>query len=256
MRLLFIRHGEPDYQKDSLTERGWKEAKLLAKRIAPMDIKEYYCSPLGRAKDTANPTLALAGREAEEMPWLREFWPKILRPDKKGDRAISWDWWPNDWTPDDRYYSYDTWHETEIMKEGRVYEEYRKAADGIDRILAEHGYVHEGKIFRAVKPNHDTLCFFCHYGITSVLVSHITHVSPMIFWHNFVMTPTSVTSLNTEEREEGTAIWRIDQWGDTSHLYKHNMRPSFAARFRETYDDPDDFHLYNDWEVEHELPEL
>ena len=89
MRLLFIRHGEPDYQKDSLTERGWKEAKLLAKRIAPMDIKEYYCSPLGRAKDTAKPTLALAGREAVEYPWLREFWPKILRADKKGDRAIS-----------------------------------------------------------------------------------------------------------------------------------------------------------------------
>ena len=26
MRLLFIRHGEPDYEKDSLTEKGFREA--------------------------------------------------------------------------------------------------------------------------------------------------------------------------------------------------------------------------------------
>ena len=30
MRLLFIRHGEPDYSVDSLTEKGFEEAALLA----------------------------------------------------------------------------------------------------------------------------------------------------------------------------------------------------------------------------------
>ena len=28
MRLIFIRHAEPDYEHDSLTEKGWREAKL------------------------------------------------------------------------------------------------------------------------------------------------------------------------------------------------------------------------------------
>ena len=32
MRLIFIRHAEPDYSIDSLTEKGWREAKLLAER--------------------------------------------------------------------------------------------------------------------------------------------------------------------------------------------------------------------------------
>lgn len=32
MRLIFIRHAEPDYEHDSLTEKGWREAKLLAVR--------------------------------------------------------------------------------------------------------------------------------------------------------------------------------------------------------------------------------
>ena len=47
MRLLIIRHGDPDYEHDTLTERGWKEAKALAARIAPMDIKDIYVSVAG-----------------------------------------------------------------------------------------------------------------------------------------------------------------------------------------------------------------
>mgnify|MGYP003377265772 FL=1 len=54
MRLIFIRHGDPDYEKDSLTEKGWKEAALLAERAALWDISDIYCSPLGRAKATAS----------------------------------------------------------------------------------------------------------------------------------------------------------------------------------------------------------
>ena len=38
MRLLMIRHGDPDYEKDSLTETGWREAELLARRLEKLDI--------------------------------------------------------------------------------------------------------------------------------------------------------------------------------------------------------------------------
>ena len=34
MRFLIIRHGDPDYEKDSLTEKGWREAALLADRLS------------------------------------------------------------------------------------------------------------------------------------------------------------------------------------------------------------------------------
>ena len=30
MRLMIVRHGDPDYSIDSLTPKGWKEAELLA----------------------------------------------------------------------------------------------------------------------------------------------------------------------------------------------------------------------------------
>ena len=31
MRLLIVRHGDPDYSIDSLTEKGWKEAAQFLK---------------------------------------------------------------------------------------------------------------------------------------------------------------------------------------------------------------------------------
>ena len=34
MRILIIRHGDPDYEIDGLTEKGKREAALLAKRLA------------------------------------------------------------------------------------------------------------------------------------------------------------------------------------------------------------------------------
>ena len=55
MRILLIRHGDPDYVNDTLTEKGRREAALLAKRAASMNMGECYKSPLGRAKDTATP---------------------------------------------------------------------------------------------------------------------------------------------------------------------------------------------------------
>ena len=30
MKLIIVRHGDPDYENDTLTERGWKEAKALS----------------------------------------------------------------------------------------------------------------------------------------------------------------------------------------------------------------------------------
>ena len=73
MRLMIVRHGDPDYSIDSLTPKGWKEAELLSDRLCKLDVKGFYVSPLGRAKDTASFTLKRLGREAEEMKWMREF---------------------------------------------------------------------------------------------------------------------------------------------------------------------------------------
>ena len=39
MKLLIVRHADPDYSIDSLTETGWVEAELLSRRISKLDVK-------------------------------------------------------------------------------------------------------------------------------------------------------------------------------------------------------------------------
>ena len=80
MRLIFIRHAQPDYSIDGLTEKGKKEAELLAKRTANWNVDRFYCSPLGRARDTAAPTLKVHNKEAVICDWLQEFHYRVVDP--------------------------------------------------------------------------------------------------------------------------------------------------------------------------------
>ena len=80
MKIYIIRHGDPDYSIDSLTKKGWKEAQLLSDRLTKLPIDDFYCSPLGRARDTVSPALEKLGKEAEILNWLREFDGRITSP--------------------------------------------------------------------------------------------------------------------------------------------------------------------------------
>ena len=89
MKLLIVRHGDPDYTIDSLTEKGWREAEFLSERLTKLEIRDFYVSPLGRAKDTASPTLKKMNRTATECDWLREFDVLIDRPDVTDKKIIT-----------------------------------------------------------------------------------------------------------------------------------------------------------------------
>ena len=79
MNLVIIRHGDPDYEHDTLTEHGWTEAEVLAHRMEKMNVKDFYVSPLGRAQDTASCTLKQMNRTATTFNWLQHgfFWMKL-----------------------------------------------------------------------------------------------------------------------------------------------------------------------------------
>lgn len=240
MKLLIVRHGEPDYERDSLTEKGWREAAFLARRLSEIPAKAYYVSPLGRARDTAKPTLEAVGRAAEECPWLREFHAPIRRPDAAGQQTIAWDWLPQDWMADQRAFHCDEWYRLPALLDGGVKEQYDWVAGELDALLERHGYRREGRFYRAVSPSNDTIVLFCHFGVTCVLLSHLLNISPMVLWHGFCSAPSSVTTVVTEERREGIAAFRMLEFGDVSHLYANGERPSFMARYRECFQ--------NDWE--------
>lgn len=242
MRLLIVRHGDPDYEHDTLTQTGWKEAELAAERIAGQEVKEFYLSPLGRAQDTASCILKKLGRTGITCDWLREFWPGVIRPDTGGRRNCVWDWLPQDWTGITDFYRMDTWSEHPVMQEAHVKEAYDQVCAGLDGLLLRHGYEREGRYYRVKHANRDTLVFYCHFGIECVMLSHLLSVSPMILWQGFSAAPSSVTTVYTEERREGIASFRVSSFGDISHLYAAGREPSFAARFCECFDNKEERH--------------
>jgi broad specificity phosphatase PhoE len=82
VRILLARHGETVYnvegrwqgQSDSpLTERGWAQARELARALAEEQVSAVYSSDLGRAADTASAVATHHGLEVIADQRLREI---------------------------------------------------------------------------------------------------------------------------------------------------------------------------------------
>ncbi len=232
MKLLLIRHGDPDYEHDTLTEKGWREVRLLAERLEKLPIRSMYCSPLGRAQDTARETLKRMRREATVLDWLQEF-PGQIKDPNTGENRIPWNLLPSYWTRQPELYDKDHWLTGAVMSSGNVKETYQNIACEVDKLLAEYGYHREGLCYRTQQGNQDTLVFFCHLGVQFAILSHLLGLSPAVLWQSFFVAPSSVTTVVTEEREKGIAVFRCQALGDTSHLYAGGECVSPSGLFEE-----------------------
>lgn len=263
MRLLFIRHGDPDYEHDALTEIGKTEAKALAAHISDWAIDEIYLSPLGRARDTSFYSLDALGLDRDVMvrtrtfDWLQEFnaevdipampeyleaYPNSVLPDGSLRKRICWDIVPAYLNKHPELYELQAWRDTKLVHDTDIAEKYDWVCDGIDSLLAEYGYVREGTGYRVEREYTGTIAFFCHFGVTCVILSHLTNMSPFGLWHGTALAPTSVTEVFTEERQQGYASFRAWKMGDVTHLTLEGLKPSFSARFAEVYSNMEQRH--------------
>lgn len=260
MRILFIRHGDPDYAVDGLTDKGRTEAGLLAKRIRSLGIDEVYVSPLGRALKTLEYSVDELGVEAKTLEWLQEF-PALFDPSAADDatrmayrnelkkdgtgayqKRIIWDMLPSYYRDHPELFDACGWRSSDIARYSDAVEKYDHVTGCLDEFLSSHGYDRCGSIYTARRSNAASIAFFCHFGVTSVMLSHLWNVSPFVTLQFLAMAPTSVTEVVTEEREEGIAIFRTVRIGDITHLTMGNEKPSFSARFCECYGNADERH--------------
>ena len=72
MLFIYIRHGDPIYEPDSLTALGKKQADSLAKRLSVYGLDRIYSSPSNRAVQTAKPTCDLLKKEMELLDFADE----------------------------------------------------------------------------------------------------------------------------------------------------------------------------------------
>lgn len=238
MRILIIRHGDPDYEHDTLTEKGRREAQLLADRYAKEKIDYFYSSPLGRARHTCDYVAKAHGKQDKVVvkDWLQEFGKYHVLPTGE-EKHIFWDLLPEFWTKIDAMYDHEKWKEQDFYVTSGLTARYNEVVNSLDELLKQHGYVRNGRLYETKQGNHDTIAFFCHGGLEIVLLSHLCNISPMPLAHHFGALTSSVTTLYTEERRKGKAVFRCASFGDTGHLYAGGETPSFAARFCEVYED-------------------
>ena len=234
MKLLIVRHGEPDYAVDSLTEKGFREAELLADRLCATHIDDFYVSPLGRANDTARPTLERLGRRARTLDWLEEFRGKVVDP-KTGRRSYAWDFAPQYWTRCPELWDMEGWRQNALVATGDSGAVYDESVAGLDALLAEYGYTRQGCLYRTEANSDATIALFCHFGIAMTMLSHLLRIPPYLLLHGFILAPSSVTTLVTEERLPGEVWFRCVALGDTSHLYVAGEPISHFGRYREHY---------------------
>ena len=216
MKLFIIRHGDPDYAHDTLTERGVKEAELLKDRLLRDNISKVYCSPCGRAQETARPFLEATGLPCTTYDFLQEFCVPVVENGKETCAwCISSDTYVKSKT---QFEDREDWFNNEIYERHNLIEHAKNVWKGFDGLLAENGYVKNGH-FYDIKEGADTeqnIAIFCHEGLGLLLLSYLANVPASQMWHYFKIQPTGVTTVlfrgDTRSRAQ---IYGI---GDLTHL--------------------------------------
>lgn len=266
MRLIFIRHGDPDYTIDSLTEKGKREAECLSKRIASWrNIDGIYVSPLGRAQLTAKMGLSRLGEDqltdrfrethphilsdmkngfpSETLPWLQEFNCPIEDPTTHRVK-VPWDFMPEFYTKIPAFYG------TEGPEKWMDVPPYNTNPDlkptalhvfgELDALLDGYGYHRSGRLYlrdlsKTGNDENDAILFFCHFGVTALMLSHLFDIPFPLLSMNFISTPTGVTVLNNENRLGNRSIFRLQFFGDTSHLTRYGEEVSASGAFSSVF---------------------
>lgn len=220
---------------DSLTPKGWEEAELLSRRLLRYDIRDFYVSPLGRARDTAAYTLEKLGREAETLPWLREFSGSYPDPETGRRRTVAWDVKPRIWAAYPGVTDARTWCDVPAFQGGNVRDVWEETTRGVNELLARYGMVKDGPVWKCGNNGDYTIALFCHFGISMAVLGYLMDISPMVLWHHTLCFPSSVTEVVTEERIKGELSFRITKLGDLTHLEAAGEKRSTAGLFPEVY---------------------
>ena len=174
MRIILIRHGDPDYEKDCLTEKGHKQAAVVAQRLLEEGIEEIYSSPLGRARQTAEYFSKASGiADIQILDFMQEI--------RFGQEGFLYD---NRWNPwlgaDELIWSggdlqNPDWREYPVFKDNFATIDADKIGEEADKWLAGLGYVREGFYYRNKRTDNQqkTIAIFCHGGASSAFMTRV-----------------------------------------------------------------------------------
>ena len=211
MEVLLIRHGDPDYQRDTITEIGHREAKMLAISLSAKPLSTIYVSPLGRAKDTMRYTADIMKIDFTTLEWLREVRAPAV------DGYAAWELPGTYILSESKLPDLQTWFEDPLFGKSFL-PFYQKIANRFDKIMHLSGYKKFGHMYRIHRASSKRIAFFSHKGTILTLLSYLLHWPlPLLFSHCQI-SPTGVTRLIWKKVDQEWAAPQLQGLNDLSHL--------------------------------------
>lgn len=219
MRIVFVRHGEPDYARDCLTELGRIQAKKAAQRLLGEGIGEIYASPLGRARETAQAAAEVLGLPVKTLDFMEE----VRWGSADGEELYAGG---HPWAIADEMarqgmeLNRPDWRDAPWFRTNRVVECVDRVERGIDEWLAGFGYLREGKHYRhtAEEEQHKTVALFSHGGSSCAAMGHILGLPFPYAIALLHLDFTGITVVRLDSRAGIGAIPQLKCSNDTAHL--------------------------------------
>ncbi len=216
MKILFVRHGAPNYKDDCLTPLGHAQAEAAADRLKDERIDFFYASSCGRAYETAVHIANRHGKEVEKLDFMREIqwgpkggnphvdynpWMKVSEMITNGDSVMN---------PD--------WAESETYKDNFVSERVNLVAESFDKWLSEFGYERCGEYYKVTKENKNAVLLASHGGSSSSVFSHIFNIPFTAVISMFRINFTSITEVVFEGSKGDIIVPKLNLFNDARHI--------------------------------------
>lgn len=220
MFLYIVRHGDPDYTTDSLTERGILQAEAVAKRLADAGIDRIFTSSMGRAKQTAEPLCRLLGKQYQVEEWIREISVRTETPDgvPKSVGLVQ-----NSFYRENGMWDLSCSHalECSVFQNSDMAGTFEYIRQNGRDFLERLGYKEENGNYRILWPNEEKVALFCHGNSSRVWLSELLKVPLHTMIASFGYNHTGVTVLYFKNYENGITAPRCLCYADHSHIYAH-----------------------------------
>lgn len=234
MLLFILRHADPIYNPDSLTERGHIQAEALAKRLALYGIDKIYSSSMIRAQQTAHPTEVLLNKTAELADWAREdVLYRAWSTEHNGTRRWIFHNPEKSQMRDPSVSALGLkWYEHPLFGGIPGEREYMRLLEHSDEFLLRQGYRHDRENCRYIAENHtdERVAMFCHQGFGLSWLGVMLDIPLPIIWTGFDYSHTGMTVVEFEPDEKGIVLPQVLTLSNDSHLYKEGLPTKYNNR--------------------------
>ncbi|MFD0960487.1 histidine phosphatase family protein [Paenibacillus chungangensis] len=231
MRLHIIRHGDPDYLNDDLTDLGKIEAQALAVRMERLPLVRIFSSPMGRAQATARYTAEIKGLPVQTLEWIREMGELKSSPLSSAlpDPVVIWNLPGHQLRRAEGVKDNQGTH-SDLFPQPQTANRFRELRNGwIEWLRQSHIQMTDEGWTTDIPHLGNDVAIFCHHGAGLALLSMIMDIPVAALWRSVWLPPTSVSTVLMEQYDKHRVNPRLVCIGDTSHLSSQGLNTNTSG---------------------------